>query len=460
MRWSHSFLSFRASLRPFSFLFFLFLAGCGRPTVPTDRLLSADTRYPVRTDLMPVGDLGAPPKWNSTGFPPLLNVRLGSRAPDPEFVALLGPKVTDKKAAILDPEADLTPAQRDIAGGLLDSYFGSPTAPSVRVPTADEAKKINLNALFPNPGQLDEALKEAAAAKGELGLDGLALARGGVLYRRWCLQCHGPTGAGDGNQAVRMAAMPRDYRRGVFKFVTCFPHSTPRAGELGKARKDDLKRTIRTGLDGSMMPPFPQFTDPELDDLAGYVMHLSIRGECEFEAIARTIGITKNPRDDDPEFSREFAEQVLAQKLLLTLGNWKRAEESPIPIPPENTPTEADRLTSAARGYRGFLGTCAGCHQDFGRAEQLKFDMWGTVVQPRNLTLGVYRGGRRGEDLYCRVYGGIYPSTMPDSKAKADGAKPGEPDGIWDVVHFLQMLADPRGRKMLAQFDPAIKLEP
>jgi mono/diheme cytochrome c family protein len=151
---------------------------------------------------------------------------------------------------------------------------------------------------------------------------------------------------------------------------------------------------------------------------------------------------------------------VLAQKLLFTLGNWKRAEESPIPVPPENTPTEADRLTSAVRGYRAFLGTCAGCHQDFGRAEQLKFDMWGTVVQPRNLTLGVYRGGRRGEDLYARVYGGIYPSTMPDSKAKADGAKPGEPDGIWDVVHFLQMLADPRGRKMLTQVDPAIKLEP
>src|SRR5205823_638756 len=134
-----------------------------------------------------------------------------------------------------------------------------------------------------------------------LHLDEAALARGGVLYRRSCLQCHGPTGAGDGAHAVAMTAMPRDYRRGIFKFITTFPSSTPRSGELGKARTDDLKRTIRNGLDGSMMPPFPQFTDEQLDDLAGYVQHLSIRGECEFEVIGRIINLAKNPRDDDPD---------------------------------------------------------------------------------------------------------------------------------------------------------------
>jgi mono/diheme cytochrome c family protein len=305
-----------------------------------------------------------------------------------------------------------------------------------------------------------QLLVEAGAAKAALGLDDAALARGGVLYRRWCLQCHGPTGAGDGAQMVRMASPPRDYRRGLFKFVTCYPTSPPRTGELGKARKDDLKRTIRNGLDGSMMPPFAQLTDQELDDLAGYVVHLSARGEAEFEAIARVIGLKVSPRDDDPAYSREFAEQRIVEKLLLTLGNWKRADDSPIPIPPENCPTETDRLESAARGYKAFTGTCAGCHQDFGRAEQLKFDLWGTVVQPRNLTLGVYRGGRKGEDLYARVYGGIYPSTMPDSKAKAVAPAPDKPDELWDVVHFLQTLADPRGRKALQQFDPSIKIEP
>ena len=85
------------------------------------------------------------------------------------------------------------------------------------------------------------------------------------------------------------------------------------------------------------------------------------------------------------------------------------------------------------------------------------------VTSPRawhsTLALGVYRGGRKGEDLYARIYGGIYAATMPDSRAKSEGAKPGEPDGIWDVVHFLQMLADPRGRKLLTQFDKEIKFD-
>ena len=438
------------------------LAGCGRADPPAASIPAAvaAARYVVRSDLMAVGDLGAPPGWYSPGFPPLRSARLGERSPDPAFVALLGPKLASKTPAIVDPETGLTPAQRDDVGGLLDSYFGTPAAPTVRVPTPDQAKTLKLEELMAKPGEVAVALADATAGKDALGLADAALARGGVLYRRWCLQCHGSTGGGDGAHAIAAAAPPRDYRRGVFKFVSCFPKGTPRAGELGKARKDDLKRTVRNGLDGSMMPPFPQLADADLDDLAGYVVHLSARGEAEFEVIARVIKLTTNPNDDDPSYGKEFAEQLLVQKLLLTLGNWKRAEESPIPIPPENTPTELDRVASAARGYKAFAGTCAGCHQDYGRTPQLKFDVWGTVVQPRNLTLGVYRGGRRGEDLYARVYGGIYPSTMPDSKAKAATAPATGPDEIWDIVHFLQALADPRARAHLQQFEPSIKLDP
>ena len=44
------------------------------------------------------------------------------------------------------------------------------------------------------------------------------------------------------------------------------------------------------------------------------------------------------------------------------------------------------------------------------------------------------------------------------TRALADGTV--RPDGIWDVVHFLQMLSDPRGRKLLQLYDPTIKFEP
>jgi hypothetical protein len=37
---------------------------------------------------------------------------------------------------------------------------------------------------------------EAVAAHEELKLDDATLARGAVVYRRWCMQCHGPNGSG------------------------------------------------------------------------------------------------------------------------------------------------------------------------------------------------------------------------------------------------------------------------
>jgi len=309
-------------------------------------------------------------------------------------------------------------------------------------------------------GVMEETRAAAEAARAQLGLDDESLARGSVVYRRWCVQCHGTAGGGDGANAVQASAMPRDYRQGVFKFVTASPTSaTTRRGERGKPRKDDLRRTVRHGLDGSMMPPLPNIAEGDLDDLIAYVIHLSVRGETEFEVMAKAM----KPGEDDPEFTGKELEKLFAQKLLTVLGNWHKAAESPIPVPPENCPTEADRIESAARGFRAFMTAgCAGCHVNFGREPQLKYDMWGTVVQPRNLMLGVYRGGRRGEDLYARIYGGIYPSGMNEHKQllAANPAAPGKPDFLWDIVHFLQALADPRLRQLVQLKDPAVKIEP
>ncbi|MBX9625845.1 MAG: cytochrome c [Gemmataceae bacterium] len=443
----------------------LLALGCGQVPVPDESpaAVVAALRYPVRSDLMRVGDLGAPTGWYSPGYLPLRTARDGDRSPDAEFAAKLKPLVGK---AILDPDAGLTPPQRDDVGKALDAAFGTPAAPAVRVPSAEQAAALKLEEVFGEglpegktaADALADARAEAEAAKDRLGLSDDALARGGVLYRRRCLSCHGPTGGGDGAHAVKAAAPPRDYRQGLFKFVTCAPAGT-RKGVVGKARKEDIRRAVRKGIDGSMMPPFAHLSDAEVDDVAAYVIHLSVRGEAEFDTLTRVIQLATNPRDDDPGYSPEFAAQLVAQKLLLTLGNWARADAAVIPVPPENCPTELDRLRSAARGYKAFAGTCAGCHQDYGRAPQLKYDMWGTVVQPRNLLLGVYRGGRRGEDLYARLYAGIYPSTMPDSKAKAANPPAGQPDELWDLVHFLQALADPRERKLLQQLDPSIKLE-
>jgi mono/diheme cytochrome c family protein len=93
---------------------------------------------------------------------------------------------------------------------------------------------------------------------------------------------------------------------------------------------------------------------------------------------------------------------------------------------------------SVERGKALFLGDrgkCVTCHLDYGRQSLFKFDAWGTLVRPANLTNAVYRGGRRPIDLYWRIHSGINGSGMIRF--------PLSDEEIWDVVHFVRALPYP-----------------
>lgn len=416
---------------------------------------------------------GTPRKWPTPGFPPLRSARFIGTTPDRELAEDIRKQLGKN---VLDPTAELQPAPRAQLAALLDRDFGTPAEPRVRLPEWNELVAAAVVRLDPEKGvfanlravakelrrwQADDLRADweaARAAWAELGLDDATLARGSVIYRRLCLQCHGPTGAGDGRHAIALVAMPRDYRQGIFKFVTTsIPQNQPRKGlgAVGKPRRDDLKRTLRAGIDGSMMPAFPSLSEAELDDLVSYVIHLSIRGETEFATLARAA----RPTEEDPEFIGPDLTWLYDQNLIWVLVNWGLAARSGITIPPENVRTPEERLESAFRGYVLYNSAeygCAGCHVNYGREEQLKWDLWGGVVQPRNLVLGVYRGGRRGVDLYARLYVGIHPSGMPAfANTLATGPRyPDKPDKLWNIVHFLQTLADPHARERLQ--DPVV----
>ena len=79
------------------------------------------------------------------------------------------------------------------------------------------------------------------------------------------------------------------------------------------------------------------------------------------------------------------------------------------------------------------------CHAGYGRQSALRFDNWGGVVRPANLTIPVYKGGRRPVDLYYRVARGIPPCGMP--KANLQDGDPAHQ--VWDLVHFLMALPYP-----------------
>lgn len=409
--------------------------GCGTAPPPEivfhpEAVVQAGQRYPVRTDWLVVQPPAAvPPAWNTSGYPPVRSLELGTgKTPDENQIKTLKPELGKN---ILNPaDQDMLPAaDRTAVSKAVDQLFGTPLVPIV------------------------PAGKNSAAIE-KLHLDSATLAQGAGLYRQWCASCHGVAGGGDGPAAATLSPPPRDYRTGLFKFVS----STPTLA--GKPRRADLEKVILRGLDGSAMPAFPKLSRTELDAIISYVIHLSLRGEAEFTAIKRLIIAFE---DADPPA------QEVAQAAEKALQQWLDADTQPmIAQKPDATPTEpqtlvnvpADpattdeaRLASAARGYLLFVeksgAGCASCHVDFGRTQQLKYDAWANVIQPRNLFLGLYRAGRSPEELYSRIYVGIAGTGMPSHRQLVEPPAPDGTNKIWDLVHFLQAIADPEQRAIM-----------
>jgi mono/diheme cytochrome c family protein len=465
------------------------LTGCGGAPaavelVPTAPVAAPAARYAPRTDYLAIGlpDF-VPAHWPAAKFPPLRSAQLFPNTPDRDLATDLRRKLG---TIVLDPTdtSVLTPSQADRIARLVDAHFGTTLAPTVRVPDWDTVVASALvridRADSDKPPSFGSVLKSAqrlktfkwdawhadwaaaTAAKADLKLDDATLARGSVVYRRWCMQCHGPTGAGEPAQAVEGGPMPRDFRQGQFKYITAFPPPTlPKRGlgAVGKPRRADLVRTVRTGIEGTIMPAFPTLTEGELEDVVSYVIHLSVRGETEFTVLRKAL----KPGEDDPDYVGGEIDWLFVQNQLWVLLNWGLAAKHPIPVPDEPFRTEPERIQSAVRGFKLYNASefgCGSCHANYGRAQQLKWDAWDTVVQPRNLTLGVFRGGRRSADLYTRIYGGIAPSGMTAFHDRVTTAAPGTPDKIWDIVHFLQALSDPGDRQKMKALDPETKLDP
>jgi mono/diheme cytochrome c family protein len=374
---------------------------------------------------------------------PLVIDRAKEDAPDidrpGEFPKVLFANLAaDKRQALEGDPAKVPGEKRAKLNQALDAVFGTPAHPTVRGKGFLDLGP-SWKAGDTDMGAVATSLDTAA---GRLGLSEQVLAHGSSLYREQCLHCHGLSGDGRGPTSPWINPHPRDYREGKFKFT-----STSQSEGERKARKDDLLRTIREGIEGTSMPSFRLYSEDDLNALASYVIHLSMRGETEFQTLKQLLA-TLGDSQADP------VEQVTADFLGVIADRWVAAQDAL--IKPEGSPNypkdSAEFKESVKRGFQLFISQsdagCISCHIDFGRQSAYKYDDWGTIVRPVDLTAGIYRGGRRPIDLFWRIHSGISGSGMTAFGTQLKSNQ------IWDLVHFLEILPYPQ---MRAKYD--IKLE-
>jgi mono/diheme cytochrome c family protein len=215
-------------------------------------------------------------------------------------------------------------------------------------------------------------------------------AAGKKLYTKWCSQCHGDAGDGQGIAAPHLLPAPRDFTSGKFKL-----RSTPSGGLPTDA---DLERSIRTGLAYTAMPAFTEFSDDQLHELVYYIKSFS-------------------PVFADPE---------------------RYLDPLDLPKPP---PYSAKAAEEGKQVYQE-LG-CAACHGETGHGNgpsaPAQKDDWGHEIRPADLSKPwAFRGGPTRADVFRAISTGLNGTPM----AGFNGAIP--PEKMWKLVDFIVSLSGNR----------------
>lgn len=259
------------------------------------------------------------------------------------------------------------------------------------------------------------------------GISNERLAEGSQIFARRCQPCHGVNGDGAGPVSKYLKPLPRDYTKGIFKFV-----STP----LGsRPTRSDLLRTLRRGVTGTSMPSFADLAPEDLEAVVDYVIYLSQRGQLEHEL----AGLAEQEQKLDPEGVKALEASVVSA--------WQPAAlQAVMPV----TPMPRFTPETIAKGKALFEGqACNKCHGLDGRGGtfggvDVGKDVWGHTAAAADLTSGMFHGGGRPIDIYRRIYGGINGTPMPGFATAFEKA----PENIWYLVHFIRDMGERRRRNL------------
>jgi mono/diheme cytochrome c family protein len=360
---------------------------------------------------------------------------------------------------------------------LITNWFGTPDQP--RWPAIEETTEATKSLL-----QVERLVRAAGPQRSDREDKHYG------LFRELCSNCHGLTGDGRGPTAMFLDPYPRDFRPGWFKYKSAKRGSRP--------TREDLYRILKQGIPGTSMPSFAAIESAEhdekknddLDAVVDYVIYLSIRGETErlllYEA-ANDEGLLEGVRarlSDQGIAAAPDASQVeqavviestfenKAKEIFVdVVSKWAKSKEQVVAaVLPTwwNEPTEHEAAIRNGRDiYLGATAACANCHGKSGGGNGLvrDYDDWakdGTVragiepadrvalkpylavgglkpvpISPRDLRLGVYRGGGEPADIYRRIVQGIEGTPMPAVALKPDNPQGLSEDEVWQLVAYI-----------------------
>ena len=214
---------------------------------------------------------------------------------------------------------------------------------------------------------------------------------GKKLYARYCSQCHGQNGDGEGYATPHLLPKPRNFTAGKFKV-----RSTP-TGAL--PMHQDLVSIIRRGMPYTSMPAWPDLTDQEVSELAYFITTL--------------------------------------------FADFSSPDAVPKPVPLPSAPNATKASIEAGKKLYEETG-CGKCHGTLGRADgpsapTLKDD-WGHPIRPADLAQSwTFRGGASRGDIFRTMSTGFNGTPMPGF---VDALTP---EQRWAITDYIVSLSGDRG---------------
>jgi mono/diheme cytochrome c family protein len=210
-------------------------------------------------------------------------------------------------------------------------------------------------------------------------------AAGKLLYRRYCIGCHGPAGDGNGMNAQWIDPKPRDFTEAIFK---C--RSTP-TGTL--PTDQDLYNAIERGFVTSNMPSWTPLTKQQRADLVAFIK-------------------TWSPR-------------------------WAKEKSGDVLVIPAETPVTIESISHGRELFQKL--ECWKCHGPAGHGDgpsaATLTDSKDNPIRPYNFSVGTrFKCGETNQDIYRIFMTGVDGTPMPSFHDVI------QPADAWDLVHFLRTL--------------------